>query len=91
MKTLPQSVSAYKRTPRFDEHSVPKGLLKSHRTKDNVWAKIVILDGHLRYSINEPETEVVTLSKEQYGIVEPKIPHAVQPMGSVRFYVEFFR
>ena len=91
MKDLPEYVSAYKRTPEFDENTVPEALLKSHRTKVNVWGKIVILEGQLQYTIDEPELETVILDKEHYGVVEPTILHTVKPLDHVRFYVEFYR
>jgi len=91
MKTLPSNVTAYKRTPEFDEVDVPSGLLKAHQTKDSVWAKIIVLEGKLRYTINTPEPEVVVLNKNLQGIVEPTVLHAVKPLGAVRFFVEFYR
>lgn len=36
MPQLPQGLLAYKRTPSFDETSIPPGLLKEHRTKAHV-------------------------------------------------------
>ncbi len=57
MKALPKNVTAYKKTPEFDELSVPKGLLNAHQTKVGVWGKIVILEGQLQYTINEPIIE----------------------------------
>ncbi len=90
MKQLPETVVAYKRTPEFDENSVPNGLLKSHQTKANVWGKIVVLDGRLQYTILEPELEVVLLDANHAGVVEPTVLHEVKPIGSVRFYVEFY-
>ncbi|WP_101759165.1 DUF1971 domain-containing protein [Oceanicoccus sp. KOV_DT_Chl] len=91
MKTIPANVSAYKRTPEFNEHTIPAGLLNTHNTKEGVWGKIVILEGELRYTINEPETEIMILNSENPGTVEPAIRHQVEPLGSVRFYVEFYR
>lgn len=91
MKQLPESVIAYKRTPEFDENSVPNGLLKSHQTKDGVWGKIVVLDGRLQYTILEPEQEVVLLDADNHGVVEPTVLHEVKPVGKVKFYVEFYR
>ena len=91
MKAIPENFSPYKKTPVFDEDSVPKGLLKAHRTKEGTWGKIIILEGQLLYSINEPEHEEVVLDKEKYGVVEPTILHEVKPLGQVRFYVEFYR
>ncbi len=91
MKALPEDVTAYKKTPEFDELSVPKGLLNAHQTKEGVWGKIVILEGQLQYTIDAPEIEVVVLTENIYGVVEPEIFHKVKPLGKVRFYVEFYR
>ena len=91
MKILPKNVTAYKKTPEFDELSIPKGLLNAHQTKEGVWGKIVILEGQLQYTINEPEIEIIVLTEKIYGVVEPEIFHDVQPLGKVRFYVEFYR
>ena len=89
MKDLPESLSSVRKTPEFNEGSIPKGLLKAHQTKAGVWAKIVIVKGKLQYKINEPE-EVVILDTEKFGIVEPTVFHEVKPLGSVIFYVEFY-
>lgn len=91
MKQLPIDVAPYKRTPEFDELTVPKGLLHEHQTKDSVWGKIVVLEGELQYTINEPEKEINILSPGSFGVVEPTIRHEVKPLGKVRFYVEFYR
>jgi tellurite resistance-related uncharacterized protein len=89
MKQLPGNVAPYKRTPEFTQESVPAGLLHAHQTKESVWAKIVVLEGRLQYTINEPELEVIILDQSIYGVVEPTVLHEVKPLGNVRFYVEF--
>ncbi|NQV11265.1 MAG: DUF1971 domain-containing protein [Cyanobacteria bacterium] len=91
MKELPSNVKSYKKTPEFTHESVPKELLNAHQTKEGTWGKIIILEGRLRYRILEPELEVVDLSVEKYGVVEPTVLHEVEPLGAVRFYVEFYR
>lgn len=91
MKQLPDNVLPYKRTPEFTEESVPAGLLNAHQTKECVWGKIVVLEGKLQYTINEPEEEVIILDENAHGVVEPTVLHAVKPLGRVRFYVEFHR
>jgi len=90
MKTLPSNVAPYKKTPKFDETSIPKGLLKAHQTKEGVWGKIVVLEGQLKYKMTEPEEEII-LNDDVFGVVEPTKFHEVEPMGRVRFYVEFYR
>ena len=91
MKTLPTTVSAYAKSPEFTEETVPKSLLKSHRTKAGTWARIVVLEGKLRYRILEPEIEESELSLDRHGVVESDVPHQVQPIGCVPFHVEFYR
>lgn len=90
MKSLPDNVVAYKKTPEFDESSVPNGLLNNHQTKEGVWGKIVLLEGRLLYTINEPKEEIY-LDSNNSGVVEPTVYHQVKPLGKVRFYVEFYR
>jgi len=90
VKSLPANAVAYKRTAEFMCSSVPSGLLRSHRTKDGTWAKIVVIEGALTYRILEPALEEVVLTPERHGVVEPMIRHEVVPGPGVRFYVEFY-
>lgn len=91
MKDLPTTVTSFRKTPEFDETTIPKGLLKAHSTKEGTWGKIIILEGKLRYRILEPEFEEHELTPDKSGVVEPTKHHEVEPIGTVRFYVEFFR
>ena len=86
---LPTHFVAYRRTPEFSEQTVPAGLRKDHSTKVGVWAKIVVLEGRLRYRIEAPAPDR-ELTPYQGGIVLPEVRHSVQPIGAVRFYVEFY-
>jgi tellurite resistance-related uncharacterized protein len=85
---LPEGLAPYKRTPVFDQDSLPAGLRREHRTKPGVWALIHVLDGRLLYRRLDSHDEQV-LTPEAPGIVCPDRPHEVEPMGPVRFYVEF--
>ena len=91
MKTLPDGVSSYAATAEFSEASIPDNLLKSHSTKAGTWGKIVVPEGRLRYRILEPGIRTFELCPGQPGIVEPEVPHEVEPAGRVRFRVEFYR
>lgn len=90
MKTIPPEAKPYKQTPEFTEATIPKGLLKDHQTKAGIWGKIVVLDGKLLYTIQEPHEEIL-LEPGRDGVVEPTVLHHVQPQGAVRFYVEFYQ
>jgi tellurite resistance-related uncharacterized protein len=76
------------RTPEFTEETIPDGLRRDHTTKAGVWAMIRVLEGELAYTVGD-ETQVLT--PKLPGFVEPEVPHAVEPRGAVRFYVEFYR
>ena len=91
MKDLPATLTAYRRTPEFTEHSVPKALLESHSTRPGTWGKIIVLEGSLTYRILEPDTEEIALEPGTPGIIEPAVRHEVEIRGEVRFYVEFYR
>lgn len=88
MPVLPGDVRVYKRTAEFTEHTIPLGLRRDHSTKPGVWARIVVMEGSLEYSFGEPRRRF-TLDREHVGIVRPELPHQVEPLGAVRFHVEF--
>lgn len=91
MKTLPSHVAPYSRTPEFNENTLTHGLTHDHQTQAPVWAKIVVLEGHLQYIIDTAEKETIILDENLHGVVEPAVPHEVHPLGKVRFYIEFYR
>jgi tellurite resistance-related uncharacterized protein len=93
MTPLPPDVRAYRRTDTFSEETVPAALRRSHSTKDGVWGLIHVLEGRLAYRIcdeRRPELRTV-LEPGAPGVVEPTIQHEVEPLGPVRFFVEFHR
>jgi tellurite resistance-related uncharacterized protein len=91
MKELPKNLEAYKKTPIFNQETVPTGLLKTHTTKKGTWGKINILSGKLLYVIETKEEESNELSISNFGVVEPEVPHHVKPLGEVKFFVEFYK
>ncbi len=91
MKTLPENVVRTSKSPEFTEESLPERIRSSHRTNAETWVKIVVLDGRLRYRVLEPEVSEAELAPGKPGIVEPGVAHAVEPMGKVRFFLEFHR
>jgi tellurite resistance-related uncharacterized protein len=91
MKKLPANVKSYKKTTTFDEHSIPKGLLQDHSTRPGVWGKIIVLEGSIRYIIQSEPIEKIVLTPDVEGIVEPEMLHYLEPTGTVRLYVAFYK
>lgn len=90
MQSIPDTVAKYQTTPIFDEESVSEAFLVPHCTKRGVWAKIVVVEGQLRYFLEDPPEER-QLVPGQPAIVAPRERHCIQPVGKVRFYIEFYR
>lgn len=90
MDILPKNLTAYKRTPTFTEDTIPAGLLRDHQTKAGVWGVIHVEVGELRYVIPSWDEEYI-LTPDQNGIVSPGVLHHVASVGTVQFYVEFWR
>ena len=91
VKELPEDVVRYAGTPVFSEGPIPAKLRRGHRTKPGIRARIVVLEGRLRFRILEPETEEAWPSPGRPGIVEAQVLHEVEALGRVRFRVEFHR
>ena len=94
MRDLPPGLTPYKRTPTFTEASVPAGLRHDHSTKEGTWGMIHVEEGQLRYRVTDARrdlSEQILTPETGPGIVEPTILHHVEPLGGVRFHVEFLR
>lgn len=83
------SLKPYKRTPVFDEITLPAGLRKDHRTKEGVWGIIRILEGQVRYEVIDPPAETI-LDPKNPGLVLPNQLHLVEPLGPMKMQVEFY-
>ena len=90
---VPVGFAPYKRTGTFTEATVPAALLKDHSTKDGAWGLIHVEEGRLRYVVTDPRRPASerVLTPGEPGVVEPTILHRVEPLGPVRFHVEFLR
>jgi tellurite resistance-related uncharacterized protein len=80
---------AYRRTPVFTETTLPAGLRRRHQTKAGTWGLLVVIEGELRFRRLDPFCEV-TLAPNAVAVIAPGEAHEVEPIGPVRFYVEFY-
>lgn len=92
--SLPSDVQFLRRTEEFTADTIPNALRKDHTTKAGTWALIQVSEGALRYEITDhrrPARSGILKPGDPPGIVEPTILHHVEPIGPVRFHVEFLR
>ncbi|ARU18364.1 DUF1971 domain-containing protein [Croceicoccus marinus] len=93
-RSLPDGLRSVRRSGDFTEESVPTALLADHATKDGSWGLVHVESGRLAYRVTDPRRaafETVLTPESGPGIIEPTIRHHVEPLGPVRFHVEFFR
>jgi tellurite methyltransferase len=88
--SIPEGYVVTRRTPEFTQDTVPPALLSAHETKGGARALIHVLEGKLRSCIEAPASETI-LEPGQPGVIQPQVPHHVEPVGLVRFYLEFHR
>jgi tellurite methyltransferase len=73
-----------------DRFEFPDGLLKNHSLAYGHWGRLHVLSGQLIYTVNHPEKGALVLSEDEQAVIVPCMIHAVRPIRSVRFFVEFF-
>ena len=87
----PDDCKSYRRTPEFDENSVPAGLTCNHATKRGVWGRIQVISGTLLYHVGPPINKSLIVGTDSSAVIVPEVPHRVELQGQARFYVEFSR
>jgi tellurite resistance-related uncharacterized protein len=88
---IPLGYEPYRRTPDFDESSVPEALLRLHATRRGIWARIHITRGSIDYHVHAPFNRRERLTPTSPGVVLPEVKHHVALSGQVSFFVEFWR
>ncbi len=88
---FPENLASFQRTPIFENTTIPQALLLDHATKSGIWAKIVVLQGNLRYVVQKPVDKSFLLNPETPGVIAPEVKHYIEPDGDVRFYVELYK
>jgi hemoglobin len=79
----------YKSTPIFDEITLPEKLRNAHSVKAGVWGIIRVLEGQLRYVIEDTGVETI-ITPDHPGLVVPEQQHHVEPIGQMKMQVEFY-
>ena len=90
---LPVGLELARSTPEFDEQSVPAGLLAAHRVADDVWGRLVVTSGSLRFVFGDAVAGSAgrTIVAGEHQVIPPARAHHVELVGPVGFHVEFHR
>ena len=86
---LPADLEVVRTTASWTEGTMPGGLRRDHRVATGVWGRLVVEQGSLRFrAATAPPVDRVVGTGETQAI-PPDVVHSVEPVGAVRFRVEF--
>ena len=86
---MPDAVRLARTTATWDEHTVPAGLRRAHRVAPGTWGRVVVESGRLRFRASTDPPIDRELAAGQTQAIPPEIRHEVEPVGAVRFFVQF--
>ena len=81
----PEGLEPYRRTPEFDERTIPTAFRSEHATKSGVWARIHVTSGSLDYHVSTPIGQSFRVDSSSPAVIVPEVPHRVEPEGPLRF------
>ena len=87
---LPEGLRWVRTSAAWDERTMPAGLRRAHRVAAGTWGRIVVQAGRLRFVAATTPTIDVELEAGSTQAIPPEVIHEVEPLGAVRFSVEFF-
>lgn len=88
---LPDGLVLQRVTEEFTADSVPKGLLRAHRIAEGVWGLIKVREGTLTFVEETHPITTTVLHGGDEQVVQPGVPHHVEPGRDARFAIEFYR
>lgn len=87
---LPDDVAFVRKTARFDEASVPPGLLAAHRIASGNWAVLTVHTGELGFVFDDHPIER-RLGTGDTQVIPPVLVHHLVIDGPVSFDLSFCR
>ena len=88
---LPPGAIRYRRIGPFDQQSLPAGLLREHRLKDNVWGVVTMLSGSIDFVWDDKFGGETELAAPDCLIIPPAVAHHVAKRGDFMLHIEFYR
>ncbi|MEO7573472.1 MAG: DUF3565 domain-containing protein [Acidimicrobiales bacterium] len=86
---LPTDLQVVRVTDTWDELTTPAGLRRAHRVAAGTWGRMRIEAGRVRFRAQTSPPVDVVLAAGASQPIPPGVEHEVEPLGPVRFRVEF--
>jgi len=87
---LPEGLVAGRRSPSWDEATLPAALRRDHRLAEGTWAVVTVESGRARLTARTDPPLDRALETGDTQPVPPAVCHQVTPVGAVRLHLEFF-
>ena len=88
---LPDELRVLRTTEVWDERTMPAALRRAHRVAAGTWGRLRVQRGRLRFrAAPQPPLDVV-VGPDAPQAIPPEVEHHVEPLGEVRFTIEFLR
>ncbi len=87
---LPDDISLLRSAGPWDEHTLPPGLRRSHRTAEGEWGLLRVIEGGVNCAIETAPPTAVTLVAGDSQPIPPEVPHLLVLTRSVRLMIEFW-
>ncbi|HWC09664.1 MAG TPA: DUF3565 domain-containing protein [Acidimicrobiales bacterium] len=88
---LPEGLRVTRRTDVWDERAMPAALRRAHRVATGTWGRLRVERGRLRFRAETHPPLDVIVDPATAQAIPPDVEHHVEPLGEVRFCVEFLR
>jgi tellurite resistance-related uncharacterized protein len=88
---LPSGLELTRTTDKFDNDTVPAGLLRAHRLPDGTWGRLVVHSGTMRFVFEDRAEQPIVVGVGDSVVIPPARAHHVEFDGRACFVVEFHR
>jgi tellurite methyltransferase len=88
---LPDGLRLVRTTEVWDEHTMPAALRRAHRVAAGTWGRLRVERGGVRFRAETHPPLDVVVGPDTPQAIPPEVEHHVEPLGEVRFAVEFLR
>jgi tellurite resistance-related uncharacterized protein len=88
---LPDDLVVARTTDWFDGETMPPGLRRAHRVAPGTWARLRVDSGRVRFRAETHPIIDVVVGPAAPQAIPPGVEHEAEPLGPVRFRVEFLR
>lgn len=86
---LPDGLDVVRTTDTWDEQTLPAGLRRGHRVAAGRWGRLHVVVGRLRFVAQTSPVIDRVMGPGTDQAIPPDVLHEVEPVGSVRCFVEF--